>query len=128
MPARAYGQMHESHTPDQPLYGTICRSGKEWTITLKEKTTTTGCTITGTISGYGSFPFEKYHDIPVIDFTGESLDRCFEALRIHDTVQKSKLRSGEYPLYDFIEAHRKKGFTIRHGFGDPSWIPAGVTQ
>lgn len=120
---RSYGQMHESYSPDQPLYGTICRSGKEWTITLKEKTTSTGTTITGSISGYGEFPFEKYHDIPVIDFTGESLDRCFEALRIHDTVQKSKLRSGEYPLYDFIEAHRKKGFTIRHGFGDPTWIP-----
>lgn len=109
--------MHEPYAPDEPLYGTICQGGKEWTITLKEKSTSTGATISGTISGYGSFPYEKYSYIPVIDFTGESFDRCFEGLKILDGGKSQLVKTGKYSVDDLMWDYRKKGFTICRGFG-----------
>lgn len=81
MQAASYGLIHQSFKPDIPLYGTICRTGKEWTVQLQDKTTPTGSTISGNITGYGAFPRDKYPDIPVVDFTGESFDRCFDGLK-----------------------------------------------
>lgn len=107
-----YGQIHESPNPDIPVYGTICRSGKEWTVTLKEKVTSTGSTITGSVCGYGNFPHEKYPGIPVIDFTGESFDRCFEALHIHDELKPQYDKGGPEVLKKFLNAHIEKGFSV----------------
>lgn len=101
--------MHESHEPDAPAYGTICRTGKQWGITLREKRSTTGCTISGTITGYGSFPFEKYRGLPIIDFSGQSFDKCFEGLKIMDRIK---------PAHDiktldaFIKAYLDTGIPV----------------
>jgi hypothetical protein len=107
--AQSFGQSHVSYSPDIPVYGTICRSGKEWTVTLQTKVTSTGCTITGSASGYGPFPREKYPDIPVIDFTGETFDRCFEAMLIHDYLNPKDVARDLVP---FIQAHKDKGFKV----------------
>jgi hypothetical protein len=107
---KMYGLTHETTDPDVPLYGIICRTGKEWTVRLKEKHTPTGCTINGNISGYGDFPFERFPELPVIDFSGESFDRCFEALRVMDHI---KVKSGKETVERFINEYLKMGFKIK---------------
>lgn len=104
-----YGLMHESKETELPLYGSIPRTGKEYTVTIKERKTTTGCTITGSISGYGPFPFERFPGIPVIDFTGESFDRCFESLKLHDQYHPAQ---NPDDLVPFIDEHIKRGFKV----------------
>jgi hypothetical protein len=92
-----------------PVYGVICRTGKEWTIKYREHVEKNGTTINGSKCGYGTFPFAEYYDLPVIDLTGESFDRCFEALKIHDSI-----RPHMFPetLPAFLEAHRQLGFKV----------------
>ena len=104
-----YGLMHESKDEEIPLYGTIPRTGNSWTVKVKERKTTTGCTINGSIEGYGVFPFERYKGIPVIDFTGESFDRCFESLKLHDHYHPAQKESDLVP---FIDEHIKRGFKV----------------
>jgi len=106
---RSYGLMHESHTPDAQAYGTICRTGKEWTVTMQTKRTDTGTTISGTRSGYGAFPFNEYWGLPVIDFTGESLDRCFEGIK---TLESIRVRDDIALLPGFIKAYQDAGFKV----------------
>ena len=106
---KSYGLMHESYSPDAPAYGTICRTGKEWGITLQEKKSTTGCTITGHIAGYGPFPFDKYYGLPVIDFSSQSLDTCFEGLKIMDRIRPAMdIRT----LDAFLQAYRDIGIPV----------------
>jgi hypothetical protein len=97
---------------DVPLYGTICRTGKEWTVTLQDKTTPTGSTISGNISGYGPFPRDKYPDIPVVDFTGEPFDRCFDGLKLLDGGINQLVKNGEYPVDNLMNAYREHGFKV----------------
>ena len=105
----SYGLMHESRTPDAPAYGTICRTGKEWGITLQTKKTSTGTTISGNRSGYGQFPFKEYWGLPVIDFTGESFERCFEGLKI---LEKIQVRENITLLPDFIKSYHDAGYKV----------------
>ena len=106
---RSYGLMHASTEPDAPAYGTIARTGKSWSIKLRDKRTTTGGTISGSIDGYGSFPFEKYWGLPVIDFAGESFDRCGEGLQIMDRIKPAM---DIKTLDSFIKAYQDAGFKV----------------
>lgn len=101
--------MHESYTPDAPVYGTIARTGSQWGITLQEKKSTTGSTISGHITGYGSFPFEKYWGLPVIDFSGETFDKCFEGVQIMDRIKPAH---DIKTLNAFIKAYQDAGFKV----------------
>ena len=106
---RSYGLMHESPSPDAPVYGTIARTGKSWAIKLRDKTTSTGSTISGSIDGYGEFPLIDNWGLPVIDFTGESFDRCFEGLKIMDRLKPAQ---GIGTLDEFIKAYQSAGFKV----------------
>lgn len=106
---RSYGLMHESYSPDAPAYATISRTGNFWTVTYQTKKTTTGATITGSKSGYGEFPFNEYWGLPVIDFTGESFDKCFKGLKI---VESLKVRDDITLLPAFIKAYQDAGFKV----------------
>ena len=112
MQTASYGLIHQSFKPDIPLYGTICRTGKEWTVQLKDKTTPTGSTISGNITGYGPFPRDKYPDIPVVDFTGEPFDRCFDGLKLLDGGINQLVKNGEYPVENLMNAYREHGFKV----------------
>ena len=113
----SYGLMHVSTEPDATAYGTIARTGKSWSIKLRDKRTTTGGTISGSIDGYGEFPFEKYWGLPVIDFSGESFDRCFEGLKIMDCLHPAiDIRD----LDKFIKAYQMAGFKVHlNGYESP---------
>ena len=104
-----FGQIHTSHTPDAPAYGTIARTGTFWTVTLQTKKTDTGTIITGSISGYGDFPFAKYWGLPVIDFTGESLDRCFDGLKI---LEKIRVQEDISLLPSIIKSYQDAGYKV----------------
>lgn len=106
---QSFGQMHESHSPDIPAYGTICRTGREWTVTMQTKRTPTGTTISGTRSGYGDFPFDEYPGLPVIDFTGESFDRCFEGLKILESI---RVREDIALLPGFVRSYQDAGYKV----------------
>lgn len=124
---RSYGLMHVSTEPDAPAYGTICRTGKQWSIKLRDKKTTTGGTISGSIDGYGVFPFEKYWGLPVIDFSGETIDRCFEGLKIMDRLHPAiDIRD----LDKFIKAYQLAGFKVHlNGYESAKTDdPCGITR
>ena len=109
MTLRSFGLMHRSDQPDAPCYATIPRTGKEWHIKMRDKLTPTGCTISGSKDGYGPFPFDQYWGVPVIDFTGESYERCKNALLIMDRFRPAM----DIPqLPGFIRAHQEAGFKV----------------
>jgi hypothetical protein len=62
-----------------PLYGIISYSGNQYTVIFKEEVYPYS-TITGSLTGYGNFPYEKYPDIPVVNFTGA--DKVIESINI----------------------------------------------
>ena len=106
---QSFGLMHESYEPDAPAYGTIPRTGGSWTVKYQDKKSTTGCIISGTRTGYGDFPFDEYRGLPVIDFSGQSFDKCFEGLKIMDRIK---------PAHDiktldaFIKAYQDIGIPV----------------
>ena len=106
---KLYGQMHESRSPDAPAYGTIARTGSFWTVALQTKHTDTGTTISGSRSGYGEFPFDQYWGLPVIDFTGESFDRCFEGLKILESI---RVKEDISLLPALIKAYQDAGYKV----------------
>jgi hypothetical protein len=109
--------MHKSRSPDAPAYGIIARTGKSWFVALQTKKTETGCTISGNRSGYGDFPFSHYWGLPVIDFTGESLDRCFDGLKI---IEKIRVQDDISLLPALIKAYRDAGFKVHiNGYESP---------
>ena len=101
--------MPAATTTGAPAYGTIARTGKEWTVTLQTKHTDTGTTISGSRSGFGEFPFSEYWGLPVIDFTGESFDRCFEGLKILESI---RVKEDISLLPAFIKAYQDAGYKV----------------
>ena len=114
MAIQSFGLMHRSDQPDAPCYATIPRTGKEYHIKMRDKRTTTGCTISGSKDGYGPFPFDQYWGVPVIDFTGESFDKCKDGITIMDRY-KPAMDISQLP--GFIRAYQEAGFkVILNGF------------
>ena len=74
-----------------------------------DKKTSTGTTISGNRSGYGQFPFKEYWGLPVIDFTGESFERCFEGLKI---LEKIRVCENITLLPDFIKSYQDAGYKV----------------
>lgn len=82
-----------------PLYGIIAYTGNQWSITFKEEFYKKSST-TSTLSGYGSFPYDRYPDIPVIDFNGA--DKVIESLSIPRSLrpkEESGINSGTLETY-----------------------------
>jgi hypothetical protein len=83
-----------------PLYGVIPHLGGEWTIeymaeeTINKKGVRTS-TVTGRYSGYGTFPFDKYPNLPVIDFTSVDVKTTFKAINLPDTIKSKE----ENPIF-----------------------------
>lgn len=67
---------------DVPLYGTIPYMGGEWSVTFKAKVSTTSHA-TGSLSGYGAFPFERFPGLPVINYYKN--DAVFASLKLKDS-------------------------------------------
>ena len=101
--------MPAATTTGAPAYGTIARTGKSWSIAFQTKHTDTGTTISGSRSGYGEFPFDQYWGLPVIDFTGESFDRCFEGLKILESI---RVKEDISLLPALIKAYQDAGYKV----------------
>ena len=69
-----------------PLYGTIPFFGGEWTVTFK-KTRDGKAWHTGNLSGYGDFPFDRFPNIPVIDYTGN--DSVIDVLKWNTYIEET---------------------------------------
>lgn len=52
-----------------PLYGVIAMTGAEWTVVYGYVRTSESSTSTKSLSGYGPFPFWRFPNIPVVDWT-----------------------------------------------------------
>ena len=61
-------------TKEKAVYGVIPYFGGEWTVEMRKEGNTTS-----RITGYGEFPFDRYPDIPVIDFRNN--DKVMNYLR-----------------------------------------------
>jgi len=78
-------------------------------VTFYERKTITGSTISGSLSGYGAFPFERFKGVPVIDFTGLSFERYFEGLLLHDQCRPN---IGLGDIAKFVKLHKGAGFKV----------------
>jgi hypothetical protein len=96
-----------------PLYGSIPFLGGEYTITYREEKQK-GSKTTGRLSGYGKFPFEKYPDIPVIDFRTANEKSIWEAINLPDTLRPQEENSSSYhgTLETYLKAIRALGIDV----------------
>lgn len=51
-----------------PLYGIIAMTGKEWTVVFNYVRKSQISTETKSLTGCGDFPFERFPNIPVVDW------------------------------------------------------------
>lgn len=65
----------------KPVYGVIAYTGGQWTVKFAAEKNESSFS-TGSLTGYGPFPFERFPNIPVIDYTNN--DGVFQALKIRD--------------------------------------------
>jgi len=82
-----------------PLYGIIAYTGNQWSITFKEELYKNS-SVTSTLSGYGTFPFDRYPGVPVINFNGA--EKVIESLSISREFrpkEESGINSGTLETY-----------------------------
>lgn len=74
---------------DKPAFGIISYTAGQWTVNfIKESSGQNGCFMTGHVTGYGSFPFEKYPNIPVIDYSHD--DKVFNVLKWNLIIEETQ--------------------------------------
>ena len=98
----------------QPCYGTIPALGGEWTITHD---VSREINISASDhSGYGDFPFDRFPDIPVIDFRTCSTDQLIAAINLPGTVRPEETNPYSYKgsLDTYLHALKEIGITIHN--------------
>jgi hypothetical protein len=73
---------------EKALYGVIPYFAGEWTIRFQKEEREHSCS-THSLSGYGDFPFDKFPDIPVIDFRDN--DKVMESLKANWIIEEVQL-------------------------------------
>jgi len=74
---------------NQVAFGIISWTGGQWTVNyIKEESGQIGCYMTGSCTGYGSFPFDKYPNIPVIDYSNN--DKVFSVLSWNLIIEETQ--------------------------------------
>ena len=85
-----------------PLYGVIPFFGGEWTVTFK-KVRDGKAWHSSRLSGYGAFPFERFPNIPVIDYTNN--DSVMDVLSWNTYIEESTIiteYSSVIPLKNYL--------------------------
>lgn len=59
----------------KPVYGVIAYTGGQWTVNYEDS----GNCRNHTLTGYGDFPYDRFPDLPVIDFSAN--DRVMDWLK-----------------------------------------------
>jgi hypothetical protein len=97
---------------EKPLYGTIPYYSGSWSVTFqKEKSGTGNGETSHYLSGYGDFPFEKYPNIPVINYRDNDAvfkkpDYCVKEATINP------LPNNTLPLKDYLTVLSSYGIEI----------------
>jgi len=97
-----------------PLYGTIPFFGNAWNVTFKKIRSGTNFS-TSTMSGYGDFPFERFPNIPVIDFTNN--DSVLDVLKLNVRIEESTIEDSYtpvIPLKNYLAKIYDMGITIHN--------------
>ena len=99
-----------------PCYGIVNYFGDGWTVYYRHKKTEDGYT-TGSLSGYGDFPFDEFPNIPVIDYSGSSGILFIKGNIVCEDVWGTKfdlgIRIWDYlPLDQFIQWHIDHGVKV----------------
>ena len=98
---------------DIPVYGSIPYFGDAWSIEFEVQHRPNGNFITHSLSGYGSFPFEKYPLIPVIDFRTAHGDKLKRYLALSNEVRPKEVNPAyKGSLEGYLNAVKEIGIEV----------------
>ena len=96
-----------------PVYGTIPYLGGEWTVNY-DVTRERDCS-RHDLSGCGDFPFDRFPNIPVIDFrTAPNTEAVFNVINLPDSVRPKCVNTLSYKgtLEGFLDAVQDLGIKV----------------
>ncbi len=102
----------------KPVYATISLFGTSWTVYFQKQQNDKDNTFSiKTLSGYGDFPFDKFHGINIIDYRNN--EKVFNINRLNILVREatflSKYTTTFYSivsLKEFLKIHLALGISV----------------
>lgn len=102
----------------KPLYGTISYFGDSWTVFFKKTFNHKSHAYSvHTLSGYGDFPYDRFHGINIIDYRKD--ERVFDKLRMNLLVEEVTIITqftttffSVVTLREFLKIHIALGISI----------------